>query len=167
MTLWLVALPGCLNISHVPGIVNVMSPVVTTALSLLILHSVETFLIAQWAQWISDHKMWNHSTSIHTGRYWQQSICNWGLYSSTAKVSGFLTYEIHIKGTVLYYWSSLRCTEDWIVIYCRGLKFPHWALVLLVLESDGVCTSLNGHCARKRAVLVLVSWVEASPLCKY
>ena len=29
-------------------------------------------------------------------------------------------------------------------------------MVLLVLESDGACTSLNGHCARKRAVLVLV-----------
>ena len=30
-------------------------------------------------------------------------------------------------------------------IYCRGLKFPHRAVVLLVLESDGACTGLNGH----------------------
>jgi len=29
-------------------------------------------------------------------------------------------------------------------------------VVLLVLESDGACTGLNGHCARKSAVLVLV-----------
>jgi len=29
-------------------------------------------------------------------------------------------------------------------------------VVLLVLESDGACTGLNGHCARKCAVLVLV-----------
>jgi hypothetical protein len=50
MTLWLVAIPGCLNISRVPGIVNFMSAVVTTALNLLILHSVEAVLIAQWAQ---------------------------------------------------------------------------------------------------------------------
>ena len=35
------------------------------------------------------------------------------------------------------------------MIYYRGLKFPHRAVVLLVLESDGACTGLNGHCARK------------------
>jgi hypothetical protein len=37
-----------------------------------------------------------------------------------------------------------------------GLKFPHKAVVLLVLESDGACTSLIGHCARKSTVLILV-----------
>jgi len=37
-----------------------------------------------------------------------------------------------------------------------GIKFPHRAAVLLVLESDGACTGLNGHCAREPAVLVLV-----------
>ena len=45
-----VALPGFLNISHVPGIVNVMSLVITAAPSLLILCSVEAILIAQLAQ---------------------------------------------------------------------------------------------------------------------
>ena len=50
MTLWLVALQGFLNISHVPGIVNVVSLVITAAPSLLILRSVEAILIAQWAQ---------------------------------------------------------------------------------------------------------------------
>ena len=50
MTLWLVALPGFINFSHVPGIVNVMSLVITAAPSLLILRSVEAILIAQWAQ---------------------------------------------------------------------------------------------------------------------
>jgi len=34
------------------------------------------------------------------------------------------------------------------VIYYRGLKFPHRAVVLLVPESDGACTGLNGHAAR-------------------
>jgi len=48
MTLWLVALPGFLNISCVPGIF--MSLVMTTAPNLLILGSVEAILIAQWAQ---------------------------------------------------------------------------------------------------------------------
>jgi hypothetical protein len=42
------------------------------------------------------------------------------------------------------------------VIYYRGLKFPHMAVVLLVLESDGACTGLDGHTARKSAVLVLI-----------
>ena len=34
--------------SHVPGSVNVISLVITAAPSLLILHSVEAILIAQW-----------------------------------------------------------------------------------------------------------------------
>ena len=50
MTVWLVALPGFLNISHVPGIVNVVSLVITVAPSFLILRSVEAILIAQLAQ---------------------------------------------------------------------------------------------------------------------
>ena len=58
--------------------------------------------------------------------------------------------------TVLYYWSSLSCIKSWIVIYYKGLKFPHIAAVLLVLESDGACTGLNGRSARTSAVLVLV-----------
>ena len=48
ITLWPVALPGFLNISHVPGIF--MSLVMTAAPILLILGSVEAILIAQWAQ---------------------------------------------------------------------------------------------------------------------
>jgi len=49
LSLWLVALPDLINISHVPGNVNVLSVVITAAPSLLILHSVEAILIAQWA----------------------------------------------------------------------------------------------------------------------
>ena len=89
-------------------------------------------------------------------RYWQQSIWNYGLYCASVDDSGFLVYQHHITGIVLYYWSSLRCIKIWIVIYYRGLKFPHRAAVLIVLESDGACTSLNVHCARKTKVLVLV-----------
>jgi len=37
-----------------------------------------------------------------------------------------------------------------------GLIFPHRAVVLLVLESDGACTGLNGHSARETKVLDLV-----------
>ena len=47
LTLWLVALPGFIN---VPGNINVMSVVITVAPSLLILHPVEAILIAYWAQ---------------------------------------------------------------------------------------------------------------------
>ena len=50
LILWLVALPGFLNISRVPGNFNVMSFVITAAPSLLILCSVGAILIAQWAQ---------------------------------------------------------------------------------------------------------------------
>ena len=44
LTLWLVALLGFLNISHVAGNAKFMSVVITTAPSLLIWHSVETIL---------------------------------------------------------------------------------------------------------------------------
>ena len=47
------------------------------------------------------------------------------------------------------------------MIYYRGLKFPHRAVVLLVLERDGACTGLNGHSERKSAVLVLVCCYKA------
>ena len=146
MTLWLVALPGFQNISCVPG--NFMFLVMTPAHILLILGSVEAILIAQWAQWIPDCKIWNHSTSMCTGRS--------GIRGYSAEVSGVFKYEVHIKAIVLHYWCSLRCIKSWIVISYRGLKFPHTAVVLLVLESDGACTSFNGHCARKCIVLVLV-----------
>jgi hypothetical protein len=47
MTLWLVAFPGFLIISHVSGTVNSMSVVVIVAVFLLILGSVGAIIIAQ------------------------------------------------------------------------------------------------------------------------
>jgi hypothetical protein len=47
------------------------------------------------------------------------------------------------------------------VIHCRGLKFPHTGVVLLVVQSDGACSGLNGHCARKTKVLGLVCCYKA------
>jgi len=55
------------------------------------------------------------------------------------------------------------------VIYYRGLKFPHRAVVLLALESDGACTGLNGYCARKSIVLyydATMAGVIGSKICK-
>ena len=43
----------------------------------------------------------------------------------------------------------------------RGLKFPQKSVVLLLLESDAACTSLNDRCAWKSALLVLV-WCRKS-----
>ena len=152
-THWLVALSGFPNFSCFPRILNVMSLVMAVAFILLILHSVEAILIAQWS---SDFQIGNLITSVLTGRYRQQSNWNQGLLSSLAEVSGFLKYGLHIKGIVLYSWSSARCIKIWIVIYCRGLKFPHRAVVLLVLESDGACTGLNGHLSKETKVLLSV-----------
>ena len=42
------------------------------------------------------------------------------------------------------------------MFYCRGLRFPQIAVVHLLLEGGAACTSLNGHSARKCAVLVSV-----------
>jgi len=75
MMLWLVALPGFLIISSVSGIVNVMCLVITAAAYLLILGSLEAIIIAQWAHWMLDYTMWNHSISVHTGRYQNQIFC--------------------------------------------------------------------------------------------
>jgi len=152
MILWFVALPGFLIISSVSGIVNVLSFDLPATACLVIWGFVEAIIIAQWAQWSLDCIMWNHRIIMRTGIYWHQSFWNWGLFSSSAEVSGFLKYEFHIKGTVLYFWSSLRCIKCWIVIYHRGLKYPQRAAVILLLVCDATCTSLNGHCAWKCAV---------------
>ena len=50
MTLWLVAFPCFVNISHAPGIVNVMSLVMIAAPSLFIFRSVEAILKDKWTQ---------------------------------------------------------------------------------------------------------------------
>jgi len=76
MVLWLVALPGFLTISSVSRIVHILSLVVPATVCLLILGSLGAIIIAQWTQWSPDCKIWNHSTSIHNWRYWQQSIWN-------------------------------------------------------------------------------------------
>jgi hypothetical protein len=132
-----------------------MSLVLPGTACLLILGSVEAIIKLLWAQWSLDCIMWNHSIIMHTGRYRNQIFWNWGLFSSSAEVSWYLDYELHIKGTVPCFWSSLRCLERWIVIYYRGFKFPQREVVLLLLESYAACTSLNCHCARKSPVLVL------------
>ena len=75
-----------------------------------------------------------------------------GVLSALAEVSGFLKNDLHIKRTVLCFWCSLWCIKIWIVIYYRGLKFPHRAVVLLLLENNGACTGLNGHSAVKPKV---------------
>ena len=153
MILWFVVLPSSLIIC-VSEIVNVMSLVLPATACLLILGSVEAIIIAQWAQWSLHYIMWNHSIVVHTGKYRHQSLWNCGIFSS-AEISGYLEYQLHIKGTVLYFWSSFRCIKCWIVISFRWLKFPQKAVVLLLLESDAACTSLNGHSAWKCAVLFL------------
>ena len=117
--------------------------------------SVEAIIIAQWAQWSLDCIMWNHNIIMHAGRYWHQSFWNWRLFSSSFEVSWYLEYQLHIKGTVLYFWCSLRCIKIWILIYYNELRFPQRAAVLFVLENDAICISLNGHCTGKSAMLIL------------
>jgi hypothetical protein len=44
---------------------------------------------------------------MHTGRYQHQSFRSWGLFSSTAEVSGFLQYQLHVERIVLYFEAPL------------------------------------------------------------
>jgi hypothetical protein len=103
--------------------VNVMCLVMPAAACLLILDSLRTIIIAQWAQWSPHYKMWNHSI-MYAGRYQHQSFWNKGLISSTAKVSGFWQYQLHVKGIMLCFWSFLNVlkVELWFVI--GDLNFP-------------------------------------------
>ena len=149
MILWFVAQPGFQIIYNVSGTVNVMSRVLPATSFLLILGSFGAIIIAQWSP---ECLMWNHSIVIHTGRYCHQSFCNWGLFSSSPEVSGYLEYYLHNERTALYFWCFLSSCKCSIVIYCRGLIFPQGAVVLLLLESDAACTSLNGHCAGKKCI---------------
>jgi len=53
-----------LIISSFAGIVNVMCLVMPAAAYLLILGSLWTITVAQWAQWNPDYKMWKHSIGM-------------------------------------------------------------------------------------------------------
>jgi len=127
---------GFIIILSVLGIVNVVCLVVPAVACFLILGSLEAITITQWTLWGPDYRMWNRSIIMCTGSYWHQSFWKWVLLSSSAEVSGFFKYELHIKGTVLCYWSSLRCIKICIAICYRGLKFLKQAVVILPLESE-------------------------------
>jgi len=122
--------------------------VVPAAACLLILCSLGAIVISQWAEWSPDYKMWYHSVSVPTGRYQHQSYWNDRLFSSNAEVSGYLEYQLHIKGTELNFWSSLRYIKIWIVFCYRGIKFPP--------QSSG------SVCAREWWCMYQFKW----PLCK-
>jgi len=70
MILWLVALPAFLTISSVCRLVHSLSLVVPATVCLLVLGSLWAIMIAQWAQWSPDCKIWNYSTIMHTGSFW-------------------------------------------------------------------------------------------------
>jgi hypothetical protein len=61
----------------------------------------------------------------------------------------------------VFFEASLDILEFKIVMFYRGLKFPHRPMVLRSLESDAANTSLNGHYTKKNAVLVLVFCYKA------
>ena len=50
--------------------------------------------------------MWCHCISMHIGRYRHLSFWYWRLLSSSVEVSGYLNYELHIKGAVLCFWQG-------------------------------------------------------------
>jgi len=143
MTLQHVALPSLIIIFSVSGTVNVMCLFIPSAACLPILYSLEAIIIAEWAQWSPDCKMWNHTISMHTGRCLHQSFRNYGLFSLHVEVSGFLDYQLHVEGVVLYFWSLFRCITVWIVICYRELISP---------ESSG------SPCAREWCCMYQFKW---------
>jgi len=116
---------------------------------------MEAIIIAQWTQLRSDYKMWNHSISMRTGRYWHQSFWNYGLFSSPAEVPGFFQHQVHVKEIVCIPEAPLDVLkfELWFVI---ANLLPQKAMILLALENDDAYTSLIGHSATKSALLVLL-----------
>ena len=133
--IWLVAVPSSLIISSMLELL-MLCPLLCQHL-LVYLFSIlwKPLIVAQCVQWSPDCEMWNHIINMHIWRCWHQSFWNWGLLPSSAEVSGFFKFELHSKGTVLCFWSSLRCIKILISIYCRGFKFPYRAVFLLPLDS--------------------------------
>jgi len=74
-----------------------MSLVVPATACLLILGSFKAFIIAQFAQWSPEYKMWNDRISMHTRRCQQQSLWYWGLLSLFADVLEFLKFNSILK----------------------------------------------------------------------
>ena len=109
LTLWLVALPGFLNLSHFAGIVNVMSLVITAAPSLLILYFVEAILIAQWSAECEN----TVPVSILEGADIRVSGIR-GYCTLLLKYQDFWSMNSIYKGTVLCFCCSLRCIKKLI-----------------------------------------------------
>ena len=126
-------LPNCFKFS---GIVNVMCLVIPAAACLLTLGTLGAIIIAQWAQWSSDYKMWSHSICMHTGRYRHQSFWNKGLFSSTAEVTGFwLSTPCYRNSTVFLklHFSSSSGTKLPLAVESFGLLndiFPFRSIVV-------------------------------------
>jgi hypothetical protein len=147
MMLWLVVFPGFLIISGVSGIVNVMYRVIPAAPCLLISGSLGAVIIAQWEEWSPNYKMWNHTISIHTGRYWHPNCCNEGyIFLTCWSNRNFCSLNSILKEL---YWISeapldVLKVELWFTI--GDLNFP---------------TSNGSPCTRQWCCMYQFKW----PLC--
>jgi len=122
--LWLVALPGFLTISSVSRLVHILSLVVSGTVCLLILGYLGAIIIAQWAQWSTDCKMWITVPVciIESADYRASGIR--GYVPQQMKFQGFLCISSILKE--LYCLSGAPIdvlkVELWFVI--EGLNFP-------------------------------------------
>ena len=60
---------------------------------------MEAILIAQWAHCCPDCEMWNHSTSVHNWRYWQQRLGG-GYYSKKYELWKQWSIDIAVSCTL-------------------------------------------------------------------
>jgi len=63
-----------------------------------------------------ESRLHNVKSQYHCA-YWKVQTpepLEWGAISLTADISGYLEYQLHIKGTVLYFRCSLWCFKFWI-----------------------------------------------------
>jgi hypothetical protein len=98
MILWLVALTGFLILSGVYRIVHILFLVVPATACLLFWCSFQAIVIAQWTQCevqIAKYEITLPVCIIQGTDNLASGIR--ALYSSTAEVSGFLVYQLHIN----------------------------------------------------------------------
>jgi hypothetical protein len=102
MILWLLVLPGFLIISSVSGIVNVVSRIVPAAPLLLVVG----FCGSHYNRSMGSVKSRLHDMKSQYHLYWKvltPELPELELFSSSAEISGYLEYQLHIKGTILYF----------------------------------------------------------------
>jgi hypothetical protein len=92
--------------------------------------SLGAIIISQWAQWCPDYKMWNHSISIHSGRYQHQSLEQWLLVKVLTSIFLIIWPSCSILYGTFYAVNAFLCVKI-TYRYVYGWVNLHWTILII------------------------------------